>query len=142
MSKWLGKFPLQTERTLSQTYNCFWTGSLSKIRNDICDKYLLNIYYVTATVLVTEDSETYTVILTLEKITAWCKFRGRMMTAYNQEPYLDQYKVIINYYIILLQGSLRNKESDFYLLSSLSLKSWIMTLQRYLNNPKESSTEC
>lgn len=51
-------------------------------------------------------------------------------------------KVIINYYIILLQGSLKNKESDFYLLSSLSLKSWIMTLQRYLNNRKEGSTEC
>lgn len=30
-------------------------------------------------------------------------------TAYSKEPYLEQYKVIIKYYIALLQGSLEKK---------------------------------
>lgn len=67
-------------------------------------------------------------------------YRNRIVAAYDKEQYWEPYNVIINYYIILLQSNLK-KAGWHTVMSSLSLKSWIITFQGYLSNPIEGNTE-
>lgn len=101
----------------------------------------MSIYYVAAIVLLLKVQR-HKWDCCFEKIMVWCDCRGRTMAAFHKEPYLDHYEVIISYYITLSQGSLEKKNRLSYtIMSSLSLKSWIVIFQGYLSNPIEG-TQC
>ena len=139
MLKWLENFHLQTYK-VHKLITVFGQDHFQKSGTI----YSIHIYWA-STML-----HSLRLLLRMQRQKSWTllqedhsmifNYRNRIVAAYDKEQYWVPYKVIINYYIILLQINLK-KTGWRTVMSSLSLKSWIITFQGYLSNPIEGNTE-